>query len=151
MAKPGHANRLRTGRFSESGRIYLVTVVCKDRKPTFADFGCGRCAVRAMVMLQQSATTLCYVVMPDHVHWLLQLVDDEGLSSIVQRFKSYATKLVHRYTDSQAKIWMPGFHDRALRREDNVIDAARYVVANPLRAGLVKSIGAYALWDAVWL
>jgi putative transposase len=28
---------------------------------------------------------------------------------------------------------------------------ARYVVANPLRAGLVDSIRDYPHWDAVWL
>jgi hypothetical protein len=28
---------------------------------------------------------------------------------------------------------------------------ARYVVANPLRAGLVKRLGDYPLWDAIWL
>jgi hypothetical protein len=29
--------------------------------------------------------------------------------------------------------------------------AARYVVANPLRAGLAQSLGHYSHWDAVWL
>jgi hypothetical protein len=28
---------------------------------------------------------------------------------------------------------------------------ARYIVANPLRAGLVEHLGDYPLWDAVWL
>jgi len=28
---------------------------------------------------------------------------------------------------------------------------ARYIVANPLRAGLVERLGDYPLWDAVWL
>jgi putative transposase len=28
---------------------------------------------------------------------------------------------------------------------------ARYIVANPLRAGLVAKVGDYALWDACWL
>ena len=28
---------------------------------------------------------------------------------------------------------------------------ARYVVANPLRAGLVEKLGDYPLWDAVWV
>jgi putative transposase len=38
-----------------------------------------------------------------------------------------------------------------LRNEESVIDAARYIIANPLRAGLVKRVGDYPLWDAVWL
>ena len=28
---------------------------------------------------------------------------------------------------------------------------ARYIIANPLRAGLVEHIGQYPLWDAIWL
>ncbi len=32
-----------------------------------------------------------------------------------------------------------------------MIDVARYIIANPLRAGLVGRVGDYPLWDAVWL
>jgi hypothetical protein len=28
---------------------------------------------------------------------------------------------------------------------------ARYIVANPLRAGLVSRVGHYPFWNAVWL
>ena len=35
---------------------------------------------------------------------------------------------------------MAGFHDRALRRDEDTLSTARYIVANPLRAGLVKNI-----------
>jgi hypothetical protein len=38
-----------------------------------------------------------------------------------------------------------------LRRQDDVRAVARYIVANPLRAGLVRDIGDYSHWDAVWL
>ncbi len=43
------------------------------------------------------------------------------------------------------------FHDRAMRKEEDLKAAARYIVANPLRAGLVERCGDYPLWDAVWL
>ena len=48
-------------------------------------------------------------------------------------------------------VWQQGFHDRALRREDDLVKVARYVVANPLRAGLVRKYGDYPLWDAIWV
>ena len=35
--------------------------------------------------------------------------------------------------------------------EPDELATARYVVANPLRAGLVTSIGDYPFWDAAWL
>ncbi|MCF6281296.1 MAG: hypothetical protein L3J28_03650 [Candidatus Polarisedimenticolaceae bacterium] len=42
-------------------------------------------------------------------------------------------------------------HDRAIRKEEDLVAIARYIVANPLRAGLVKSIKDYPHWDCVWL
>ncbi|MFB6261862.1 MAG: transposase, partial [Thiohalorhabdaceae bacterium] len=48
-------------------------------------------------------------------------------------------------------VWQPGFHDRAIRREEDLEAVARYVVANPLRAGLVDRIADYPHWDAAWL
>ena len=37
-------------------------------------------------------------------------------------------------------LWQPGFYDRALRREDDRKAVARYILTNPLRAGLVGSM-----------
>lgn len=48
-------------------------------------------------------------------------------------------------------LWQKGFHDHAIRKEENIQQLARYIVANPLRAGLVEKIGDYPLWDAIWL
>ncbi|MEJ1380959.1 MAG: transposase, partial [Candidatus Sedimenticola sp. (ex Thyasira tokunagai)] len=48
-------------------------------------------------------------------------------------------------------VWQAGFHDHALRREEDIIGVARYVVANPMRAGLADRVGDYPHWDAAWL
>ena len=39
----------------------------------------------------------------------------------------------------------------AVRREEDIRALARYIVAKPLRAGLVEWTGDYRLSDAVWL
>ncbi|MNE68641.1 hypothetical protein D3C80_1643130 [compost metagenome] len=52
---------------------------------------------------------------------------------------------------SSGRLWQKGFHDHALRREEDVKAVARYVVANPLRAGLVEKLADYPFWDAIWL
>lgn len=85
-----HSNRLRRGRFSEPGRIYLITSTTYHRRILFDQWQTGRCVVRAMMAIP--ASTLCYVVMPDHIHWLLQLDETSELSSQVQKMKSLARK-----------------------------------------------------------
>jgi len=43
-----HGGDLRRGRVSESGRVYLVTTVVRDRHPIFADWQIGRQLVQAL-------------------------------------------------------------------------------------------------------
>ena len=148
-----HAHSLRTGRYSEPGRIYLVTTVTAGRTPLFADFHVARAVVHELKRSDGTGLcrTLAYVLMPDHLHWLVELVEGV-LSRVAGRFKSSASAAVNRELGTpKVRRWQPGFHDRALRREDDLVDLARYVVANPLRAGLVKRLAEYPHWDAVWL
>jgi REP element-mobilizing transposase RayT len=125
--------------------------VAYARSPLFTDFEAGRCVVRGLYDSSDRAETLCFVVMPDHLHWLLRLRADSDLSITVQKAKALATGCIHRVTGSQDAVWQSGFHDRAIRDGEDVRALARYVVANPLRAGLVSSLRYYSLWDAVWL
>ena len=53
MADSAHGCRLRTGRYSESGRIYLVTAVVKNREPFFSDFLVARLLVNELKRTHQ--------------------------------------------------------------------------------------------------
>ncbi len=148
----GQSHRLRQGRYSETGRIYLITSTCHRRARLFRDYWSGRCVVQAMRATEKEALTLSYVVMPDHIHWLMQLREGAHLSTSVQKMKSLTTRQLRATgLDISKPVWADGFHDRALRQEEDIRAAARYIVANPLRAGLVKSLKDYPLWDAIWL
>ena len=152
MLRKASSNKLRIGRVSEEGRIYHITLTTYQRHPYFDNFWTGRCLVNALQQVHQSAETLCYVVMPDHLHWLMQVHNQQNLSSIVQKVKSLATKSLRSNNFlADDDLWQKGFHDRALRREDDIQQVARYIVANPIRAGIVKSVREYSLWDAIWV
>lgn len=89
--------------------------------------------------------------MPDHFHGLLQLGEDAPIQDVVRRFKGNTARNVNHITGQEGALWQPGYHDHALRKEENLRETARYVVANPLRAGLVSRLGAYPFWNAEWL
>lgn len=65
--------------------------------------------------------------------------------------KAIATSVNVARDTAGARVWQTGFYDRAIRSDEDVADVARYIVANPIRAGLVKSVREYSWWDAVWL
>jgi REP-associated tyrosine transposase len=74
------------GRASIGWQIYLVTTVTRGRTPLFADLHLGRIVVRTLhcPAIATSAATLAYVVMPDHLHWLVQLHPQRNLSSVIR-------------------------------------------------------------------
>jgi putative transposase len=97
-----------------------------------------------------AVNSLAWVVMPDHFHWLLELGGSD-LTPLMQRIKSCSARAINKARGQNTQLWQRGFYDQALRREEDLVKMARYVVANPLRAGLVSKLGNYPLWDAVWL
>lgn len=140
------SHRLRKGRYSESGQIYLVTTVTHKRVAVFDQLTEARLLISTIRedARRGSHQTLAFVVMPDHLHRLLQLKQG-SLSSLVGRVKSISARRLG------GQVWQEGFHDHALRQEEDLVALARYVVANPLRAGLVERLGDYPHWDAIWL
>ena len=147
-----HSRDLRKGRYSELDRPYLITTTTFERNPIFLNLDAGSLVAKEIHRLEKKRWTrsLCWVVMPDHLHWLFVL-QDRSLARVVQALKSRSAYSINFYRGRSGRVWQPGFHDRALRRDEDIKRIARYVIANPLRAGLVANILDYPLWDAVWI
>jgi len=137
---------LRKGRVSQAGLVYHITAVTRNRTPYFEALGNGRKVVQQLIYLQNQgmAETLCYVLMPDHLHWLMVL-HDGNLSGVVRLLKGRSARTIGQ------PVWQANYFDHAVRQEEDLQKMAQYIVANPLRANLVSQIGNYSLWDAVWL
>lgn len=89
--------------------------------------------------------------MPDHLHLLLRVELGQQLSTVVKGLKGETAQTINRMLGRRGPIWQRGFHDRALRHDDDRLAIARYIVSNPLRAGLADRVGAYPWWDSCWL
>lgn len=146
----GH--RLRKGRHSEQGLIYLVTTVTRGRRPIFSDWVTGHACAVAIHAFPRFApvTSLAWVIMSDHLHWLFRL-DDRTLDETMCRFKANLARQVNISRGETGMVWQAGYHDRGIRREQDLRAVARYVIANPVRAGLCERVGDYPFWNAIWL
>ena len=150
LAKPGY-QALRKGRCSLAGQVYLVTFATVQRRRIFADpVHAGDCC-RAVVDAchWRHADLLAWVLMPDHWHGLIRLGEQGDLSRQVARIKACSARALG--AEVPRPVWAPGFHDHALRKQQALVDVARYIVLNPVRAGLVAHCGLYPWWDAEWL
>jgi len=78
---------------------------------------------------------LAFSVMPNHLHVLaLGSADDANLIRFMQRFKQatgFAYKRQHK-----RELWQWSYFDRALRRDEDMLEVARYIFGNPTLAGL---------------
>lgn len=99
----------------------------------------------------REAELLAWTLMPDHLHLLITLSHTETLQGVVQKVKSNTARELKSNDLSLGQVWASAFHDRALRRDEDIRDVARYMVLNPVRAGLVARVGDYPYWDAIWL
>lgn len=144
--------QLRKARFSQPNNIYFITSNTKNRQAIFAEFHLACKAIQGFTDKDklQDGRLLCWVLMPDHAHWLIQLGKEKNISSLVASMKAAATRQL-RSQGFTEPVWQSGFYDYALRKEDDVVHVARYIIANPIRAGLVKSVRNYPYWDAVYL
>ncbi len=136
-----HERDLRKGPVSEPGRPCLVTTVTRDRRAIFEDWRVGLLLVGSMrdATAGHYVETLAWVVMPDHLHWLL-IPRKEALDALVRRVKSRSAAMITRKMNITGALWQKGYHDHTLRKDEDVRAVARYIVANPLRAGLVERI-----------
>lgn len=125
---------------------YFVTICTESRLRAFDDLEFGRWAIAQLLRQAElrSFEVSAYCLMPDHVHLLLRgRSDAANLRSFII---SWNTRTAFRWRQLQeGKLWQKGYFDRVLRKSDDFFGIARYILLNPVEAGLVKCAEDYAL------
>ncbi len=136
--------RLRLGRHSHIGHAYVLTTVTHGRRRYFDDPTAAQVVMDVHHRIDTEGLTqsLAYVVMPDHIHWLVEL-RAFSLDYIMQRFKSSSALQVNRMLGQSGRFWQSGYHDHAIRSDESLFRHAMYVLGNPIRAGLTTQLGEY--------
>ena len=83
------------------------------------------------------------VIMPDHVHLLLQpLRDTNGwphpLVDILQCMKSTTAHRINKQLHRSGPVWEEESFDHVLRSDESLKQKAEYIRQNPVRRGLVR-------------
>jgi len=140
MARPP-----RLPRFSYRGCYrYLLTFLTIHRSRLFEDPAAVQQAfeqIHRTAIIERFAI-LAYCFMPDHLHLVVA-----GLSfeSDLKRFAKLAKQrsgAAHARTRT-GRLWQSGYWDTSLRGSADVRQAMKYVMSNPVKAGLVTPGGTY--------
>ena len=131
---------------------YSLTFCTKDRKRLFID----KAAVDLVLAQFSRAATewefavLAYCFMPDHVHLLVEAqAEHSDCKQFIARAKQYSAF----YYSKQFKqpLWQRYSFEHVVRDNERSTTIARYILQNPVRAGLVTSIADYPfVGSLVW-
>jgi REP element-mobilizing transposase RayT len=77
-----------------------------------------------------------WVIMPNHVHALIQQQEGGILSTIVRSWKGYTAKKIQ----SGGRLWQRDYWDRYIRNEEHFRKCIEYIHANPVKAKLVQNV-----------
>jgi REP-associated tyrosine transposase len=93
----------------------------------------------------RSFVVSAYCFMPDHLHVLVHgESDDSDLRAFIRLAKQMSSYQFLRF--SGRKLWRGSYWDRTLRGATT--DVIRYIVANPVKAGLVSHPLDYPFWGS---
>lgn len=143
--------QLRKGRRSIPKHYYLITTKTYQRTPFLRHDASAQVVLGAANWLDQNGRSFMdtIVIMTDHVHLLGQL-EDQPLEKIMQQFKSFTSKKIGRLLHQTGSVWQKGYHDHAVRRDEDLDQIRMYCLNNPVRARIVDNFHDYPYWYSRW-
>ena len=118
------------------------------RMEAYLDAGHGSCILRHPRVAASIETAwrvfdgdrhdlAAWVVMPNHVHLLIDVYPEHSVPRILHSWKSYTAKEINRIAGRRGRVWFPDYWDRFIRNERHFAAAVEYIHGNPVGGGLV--------------
>jgi len=149
------SNRLKDYDYSQAG-CYFITICISDGKDLLGDIIAGQLSlseygktvkleIENIPTVRKECIIQKYVVMPNHIHMIVQIVGDDGnrpanpradrhpplqrksISNMVQGLKGVVTRQLG------FSIWQRSFHDHIIRDEAEYQRVWQYIDENPQR------------------
>ena len=144
-------NRLRDYDYS-TPNAYFVTICTEKRKNLFwPDVGAiidrpqevpltqlGKIVRRSIESIPEHYPAVSvdhYVIMPNHIHLLLQIHTDSDGRSLIAPTISTVVRLMKGAASKEAgyAMWQKGFYDHVIRGDKDYLDAWQYIEWNPAK------------------
>ena len=141
--------RLSKELYQRSDQPFSITICTYNNIPLLKGFG-GLIFQEIMKgSLRQKSDLMAVCVMPDHIHLLLAPIS-ENIVDLIGRWKSYTSHLIWKEGHG-GMVWQRSFYDHALRKDEDLLKVAEYIVYNPVRKGLVEDWRDYPFSWHKWM
>jgi len=122
---------------------YSITLCTHDRKPYLKQQELVSMIIEHLrnSTLKYGFNVIVYTFMPDHLHLLLEGREESDL----KRFMKILKQMTGYYFKKQygETLWHLSYYDHIIRKEEDILAAAKYILENPVRKGFVVDFREY--------
>jgi REP element-mobilizing transposase RayT len=79
-----------------------------------------------------------WVIMPNHIHYLITPILPYSLAEITHSNKSYTAHEANKILNREGQFWFRESFDRYIRDENHFLQTIAYIENNPVKAGLCE-------------
>ena len=123
-------------RFQKAESLHFITFSCFHRLPLLDAPGAKETfeAVLEQIRARHQARVYAYVLMPEHVHLLVNEPPQILLAQLLKAVKQMASR---KLRGPREKFWQERYYDSNVRGEKACSEVIRYIHRNPVKRGLV--------------
>jgi putative transposase len=138
----------RRPRLLEPGAIYHVTSRGTEGRPIFLDDLDRELFLTVLAEVVELRSWMCpaYCLMTNHFHLLVQTPHPD-LAAGMHCLNSYYANFFNRRHNHVGHLFQSRYTSIVIERESHLLESCRYVVLNPVRAGLCRRPG-YWRWSS---
>ncbi len=129
-------------RIQYPGALYHITVRGNERRNIFIDESDRYLFLSILSNVVRIHNLLCYAycLMDNHFHLLIE-TPDANLSFAMHDLNGLFAQRFNKRHDRVGHLFQSRFHASHIEKESHLLESARYIVLNPVRAGLVADPG----------
>jgi REP element-mobilizing transposase RayT len=126
-----------------------IKIILYQRFENYLDEGFGQCFLqveRIASQVQESLLhfglirykLLAWVIMQNHIHFLLKPIHNHQVSKIIKNFKSFTSHEADKILQRSGKFWQEDYFDRYIRNYEHFVKTVDHIGNNPVKARLCK-------------
>lgn len=90
---------------------------------------------------------ICYCLMPNHFHFLVKQLKDNGISIFLSQLSNSYTKYFNTKYNRVGPLLQGAFKAVLIENDEQLLHVSRYIHLNPVVSGIVKNLDEY-LWSS---
>jgi REP element-mobilizing transposase RayT len=95
---------------------------------------------KVKVAFEDKIDLISYCLMPNHFHFLVMVKEDGVLEQAMQKISTGYTRAINQAYNRTGHLFQGRFKNKLIPSNEYLLHLSRYILRNPLRAGLVKKL-----------